>query len=121
MFRIFRITPMQLAAAGALAMAAPLSMAHGSPGVSWSITLGTPAPRIYAPAPVYVQPAPVYVQPAPVYVQPAPVYVRPAPAFGYGAPPYYVQEVRPAPRWHHYRHGHDHGGWHGNGGWHGRD
>lgn len=100
---LFAISRLHLLAGAVLALAAPLSMAHDSPDVSWSISIGSP--RVYAPPPVvYVQPEPVYVQPEPVYVQPQPVYVQPAPAIRYGQP-YYVEEIRPGKfRHHHWKH-----------------
>ena len=99
----FRNLSVRLLAAASLAIAAPLSIAHGSPDVNWSISIGTPP--VYAPpAAVYMQPAPVYVQPQPVYVQPAPVVA--APVITYGQP-YYVREVGPERfRHHHWRHDH---------------
>jgi hypothetical protein len=99
----FSISGFKLLAMAALAMTAPLSMAGGSPEVSWSLSIGSPyypAPQIYAPPPV------VYVQPQPVYVRPRPLYVQPAAVVRYESP-YYVEEVRRGERHHH--HGRHHG------------
>lgn len=77
-----------------LAFAAPFSIAHAHGNVSWSVSVGSPAPVYVAPPPVvYVQPQPVYVQPQPVYVRPQPVYVQPSTVIEYRQP-YYVEEMR---------------------------
>lgn len=116
MFIAIRPTALLLGAAALLAAGVPASARASD--VSWSISVGTPAP-VYAPPPVvYVQPQPVYVQPEPVYVaprrvyvQPAPVYVQPGtvvhvatPPFGYGPP----RHARGKHRHHGHRRHHDH-------------
>jgi PXPV repeat (3 copies) len=100
----YLFTTLRYAAAAALMIAAPLSMAHDR--VNWSVTLGSQAP-IYSPPPVvYVQPQPVYVEPAPVYVRPAPVYVQPSAYVQYGRP-YYVEEHRHNHHKRHWKHDYD--------------
>ncbi|WP_246860638.1 hypothetical protein [Noviherbaspirillum sp. UKPF54] len=95
MQHLFRISVTKLIAA--IALVAPLTFAHAHGDVSWSVSVGSPAP-VYAPPPA------VYVQPQPVYVRPQPVYVRPATIVEYSQP-YYVEEVR------YRKHGHGQGHW----------
>lgn len=97
MQQLFRFSVSKLIAA--IALVAPLSFAHAHGDVSWSVSVGSPAP-VYAPPPA------VYVQPQPVYVRPAPVYVQPATVVEYRQP-YYTEEVRYR-NWGHGRHHHHH-------------
>ncbi len=80
-----------LAAAGAIALAAPEAGAQiygggsvgvGGVGVSGGVSVGV-APAYAQPAPVYAQPQPVYAQPQPVYVQQQPVVYQQQPAMMY--------------------------------------
>jgi len=104
MLNRFSLSPVRLLTTAALMAAAPLTFAHGSPDVSWSLNIGSPLVA----APVYAAPPAVYVQPAPVYVRPQPVYVQPAPVVTYGGA-YYVEEDHPhGPHHPHHWHGHHH-------------
>ncbi len=80
-----------LAAAGAIALAAPEAGAQiygggsvgvGGVGVSGGVSVGV-APAYAQPQPVYAQPQPVYAQPQPVYVQQQPVVYQQQPAMMY--------------------------------------
>jgi hypothetical protein len=87
------------ALAGLAILAAGASSAHAGP-VSVGISIGVPAPFIYAPAPVYY-PQQAYYPPPPVYYAPRvvyapPVYYAPRPVY---ARPYYDN------RHYHHRHG----------------
>ncbi|HZW12054.1 MAG TPA: hypothetical protein VFF81_02530 [Noviherbaspirillum sp.] len=102
MSRFLSISPSRLFAGLGLSLLAPFALAGGSPDVSWSVTIGSPLPRVYIPAPV------VYVEPQPVYIRPQPVYVRPAPIVHY-APTYYVEEGPYRKSKHrHWKHRHHH-------------
>jgi hypothetical protein len=107
--RLLIVTAAKVLAAAGLVLSAPLALAHGQSGVSWSVSIGSvySAP-VYGPPPVvYVEPQPVYVQPQPVYVRPQPVYVQSGPVVYYGQP-YYPNEIR-IRRFgdhHHWRHHH---------------
>lgn len=98
MQQLFRISVSRLITA--IALVAPLSLAHAHGDVNWSVSLGT------APAPIYAPPPVVYVQPQPVYVRPQPVYVQPAALVEYRQP-YYVEEVRYRKHGH-WKHHHHH-------------
>lgn len=119
--------PVAILAIGSMLMtAAPLANAHGSSGVSWSVSIGTaapatsyygPPPGVYMqPYPVYVQPPTVYVQPHPVYVPPQPVYVAPPPLVIYSGPGYIPHHRRyyngEAANHRHFRHHNPHHDWH---------
>jgi hypothetical protein len=75
----------------AAALAALTMNAAQAGDVSWTVTVGSPQPRvIYTPPPVIYSPAPVIYSPPPVVYHPAPVlyHHQPAPVYyvspGYG-------------------------------------
>ena len=82
----------------AVAALAAVSMNAAQAGnVSWTVTVGSPQPRvIYTPPPVIYSPAPVIYSPQPVVYHPAPVVYQQA------APVYYVSPGH-AKKWHQHR------------------
>ena len=83
----------------AIAALAAVSMNAAQAGnVSWTVTVGSPQPRvIYTPPPVIYSPAPVIYSPQPVVYHPAPVVYQQA------APVYYVSPGH-AKKWHQHQH-----------------
>jgi hypothetical protein len=82
----------------AVAALAAVSMNAAQAGdVSWTVTVGSPQPRvIYAPPAVIYSPPPVIYTPPPVVYHPAPVVYQQA------APVYYVSPGH-AKKWHQHR------------------
>jgi hypothetical protein len=82
---------------GAAALAVFTMNAAQAGDVSWTVTVGSPQPRvIYTPPPVIYTPPPVVYRPAPVVYQPAPVVYHQAPV-------YYVPYGH-AKKWHKHQH-----------------